>query len=230
MPTDTCPRLDRARLAGGLPHVDPVALSPLAAPFDDPDWIFEPKYDGFRGFVYASRAGCEVRSRHALTFDRFGDLCDRIARVLGKREAILDGEVVSLDRQGKPSFRDLIRDRGFLAFAAFDLVWLDGRDLRRLPLAERKRHLSQLLPEDTGPLYKILTLDEYGRALFGAIGKMDLAGIVAKRKQDPYGPEATWYGIANPGYRQGDRRLASPGKLPAHVTERRVGSGVARRG
>ena len=108
------------------------------------------------------------------------------ARVLAGREAILDGEIVSLDAKGKPVFRELLKGRGYLAFAASDLVWLDGSDLRSLPLVERKRRLADLLPADTGPLYKVFTLEEHGRALFEAARKMDLEGIIAKRCQDPY--------------------------------------------
>jgi bifunctional non-homologous end joining protein LigD len=207
MPTKTCVRPPDIRVVSGLPQIDPVILTARVEAFDDPAWVFEPKYDGFRGFVYNSPAGCEIRSRRDFRFDRFGDLCERIAGVLGSREAILDGEVVALNRQGKPVFRDLLQGKGYLAFAAFDLLWLDGTDLRPLPLAERKRALGELLPEDTGPLYKILTLDEDGRALFSAIRKMDLEGIVAKRKSDRYGSATTWYKIKNPGYSQGEGRV-----------------------
>jgi bifunctional non-homologous end joining protein LigD len=162
--------------------------------------MFEPKYDGLRGLVYASALGCEIRCQQDSRFPDFGELSSRVAGVLGAREAILDGEVVALDRKGKPVLRDLIRGQGFLAFAAFDLLWLDGDDLRPLPLAERKLRLTALLPADTGPLYKILTLEEHGRALFKAITKMDLEGIVAKRKSDPYGSATTWYKIENLAY------------------------------
>lgn len=224
MPTEVSRYRPLVRPPIGLPPVDPVSLVPRPDPFDDPDWVFEPKYDGIRGFVYASTNACEIRCRRDFRFERFGELCERIARVLRDREVILDGEVVSLDRQGKPNFRDLIRGQGYLAFAASDLVWLDGRDLRQLPLDERKRLLAELLPVDTGPLYKILTLDECGRALFGAIRKMDLAGVVAKRRQDPYGAETTWQQIRNPTYTQGERRV----NLLRRV--RRSSTGAARRG
>jgi bifunctional non-homologous end joining protein LigD len=207
MPTKSRLRRPDVRLVSGLPQIEPVTLTARAEAFDDPAWIFEPKYDGFRGFLYNSRAGCEIRSRRDFRFDRFVDLCERIAGVLGSREAILDGEVVALNRQGMPVFRDLLRGQGYLAFAAFDLLWLDGTDLRPLPLEERKRALGELLPEDTGPLYKILTLEEEGRALFSAIRKMDLEGVVAKRKSDPYGLATTWYKIKNPSYSQGQGRV-----------------------
>jgi len=194
------------RLVSRLPQIEPIILTARADPFDDPAWLFEPKYDGFRGLLYNASAGCEIRSRRDFRFDRFGDLCDRLSGVLGSREAILDGEIVALNRQGKPVFRDLLRGAGYVAFAAFDLLWLDGTDLRVRPLAERKEALSELLPKDTGPLYKILTLEEDGRALFSATRKMDLEGIVAKRKRDAYAPATTWYKIKNPGYSQGEGR------------------------
>jgi ATP-dependent DNA ligase len=222
MPTTLPAGPSDVRLAGALPNVEPIALVHRVDPFDDAGWVFEPQYDGIRGLVYSSRLGCEIRLWPDVTFDRLGDFRNRIHEVLGGREAILDGQVVALNRQGKPVFPDLIRGHGFLAFAAFDLIWLDGADLRLSPLSERKRLLAELLPEDTGPLYKMLMLDEYGRALFAAIQKMDLGGIVAKRKADRYGPDAVWYKIGNPLYSRGmDRprpfrfRVASPPGRPS---------------
>jgi bifunctional non-homologous end joining protein LigD len=187
-----------------LPDIDPVTVLPWAKPFDGPGWMFELKYDGFRALLYASASGCEIRSPQARRAGRFTDLRDRLAKVLTGREAILDGEIVALDPRGNPVLRDLLKGRGFLAFAVSDLVWLDGHDLRALPLAERKRQLADLLPSDTAPLYKVFTLEEHGRALFESTRKMDLAGIVAKRTGDPYGSETLWYTIRNPAYRQAE--------------------------
>jgi bifunctional non-homologous end joining protein LigD len=206
MPTNYLRRLPSIRAASGLPVIEPIALVPRPEPFDDPEWLFEPKYDGFRGVVYASALGCEIRSRRDIPLKRFRGLWERIAEVVGPREVVLDGEVVSLNRQGKPVFENLMRGRGFLAYAAFDLLWLEGEDLRERPLVERKEQLARLLPEDTGPLYKILAIEEHGRALFGAIRKMDLEGIVAKRKKDPYRRESTWYKVRNSSYGQREAR------------------------
>ena len=206
MPTFPTLRPPDLRHASRLPRLDPIVLTSRPDAFDDAAWVFEPKYDGFRGVLYASSLGCEIRSRRDNRLRRFIELWDRVAEVLKGREAILDGEIVSLNRQGKPVFHDLLRGQGFLAFAAFDLLWLDGHDLRSRPLTERKALLTELLPEDTGPLYKILTIEEYGRALYGAIKRMDLEGIVAKRLSDPYAPSTTWYKIRNPGYSQNEGR------------------------
>ena len=206
MPTFSALRPPDLRRASGLPRLEPIVLTSRPEPFDDAAWIFEPKYDGFRGMLYGSPLGCEIRSRRDNRLRRFVELWDRVAEVLQGREAILDGEIVSLNRQGKPVFHDLLRGRGFLAFAAFDLLWLDGHDLTSRPLAERKHLLTELLPEDTGPLYKILTIEECGRALYGAIKRMDLEGVVAKRMSDPYVSGTTWYKIRNPGYSQNEGR------------------------
>jgi bifunctional non-homologous end joining protein LigD len=187
-----------------LPDIEPVALLPWTKPFDGPEWMFEPKYDGFRGLLYGTATGCEVRTRRAHRTERFTELRERVAHVLRGRSVVLDGEIVSLDEKGKPVFRDLLRGRGYLAFAATDLVWLDGVDLRGLPLVERKRRLTELLPSDTGPLYKIFTLQEHGRALFETARRLDLEGVVAKRAADPYSQETPWYVIRNPAYRQAE--------------------------
>jgi bifunctional non-homologous end joining protein LigD len=190
-----------------LPDAEPITLMSWREAFDGADWMFEPHYDGFRALLYVARDGCELRARQDSHFEAFVELRERISRVLAGREAILDGEIVSLDSKGKPVFRELLKGRGYLAFAASDLLWLDGSDLRRLPLVERKRRLTDLLPADTGPLYKVFTLEEHGRALFEAARRMDLEGIVAKRRLDRYDDETVWYHIRNPGYRQGEARV-----------------------
>jgi bifunctional non-homologous end joining protein LigD len=179
-----------------LPDAEPIPFLPWREPFDGADWMFEPNYDGFRALLYVTRDGCELRARQDSHFEAFAELRERVARVLAGREA-----------KGKPVFRELLKGRGYLAFAASDLLWLDGSDLRGQPLVERKRRLAELLPSDTGPLYKVFTLEEYGRALFEAARRMDLEGIVAKRRHDPYEPETLWHHIRNPAYRQGETRV-----------------------
>jgi bifunctional non-homologous end joining protein LigD len=198
MPTDLVARSPVP--SAGLPDVKPVNLTLRTEPFDGTDWMFEPQYEGVRGLLYGFTDGCEIRSPWGDHFEGYADLCERVRRVLGGREVIVDGEIVSLDPRGKPNLRELLKGRGYLAFAAFDLLWLDGDDLRGLPLLERKRRLAGLLPSDTGPLYKVFTLEEHGRALYQAAKKMDLEGVVAKRKSDPYGSETLWYRVRNPAH------------------------------
>jgi hypothetical protein len=77
-----------------------------------------------------------------------------------------------------------------------------ARDLRHLPLSQRKKRLVRLLPVTVGPLNRVPSLEEHGRELFEAACRLDLEGIVAKRKADPYGPRTQWYKIKNPTYTQ----------------------------
>ena len=189
-----------------LPDVQPLRLTPRGDPFDHPDWLFEPKYDGFRALLYVSRAGCLIRSRKGNHLARFDELCHAVRDELPVREAILDGEVVALDEHGRQSFRDLLAGRGNLHYAAFDALWVNGRDLRRLPLARRKRALHKLVWASSTPLSQVFTIEERGRDLFLAAQRIDLEGIVAKRKNDPYAPATVWYKIRNPAYTQAEGR------------------------
>ena len=186
---------------------DPISYTPRALPFDDPGWVFQPKYEGLRAFAVRTASECVIGSGRELRAERVKELADRVGCVLGGREAVLDGEVVALDREGRPSLRELLKGRTLLAFGVFDLLWLDGEDFRPRPLSERQARLAELLPADTGPLYKMFTLGEHGRALFQAACRMDLEGVVAKRQRDPYGPGTVWYLVRNPGYTQDDGRI-----------------------
>jgi bifunctional non-homologous end joining protein LigD len=122
------------------------------------------------------------------------------------KEAILDGEVVALDSEGRQNFRDRLAGRGNLHYAAFDALWVNGKDLRGLPLTRRKRALMGLVPATTTVLSQVFTIEERGRDLFDAVQRLDLEGIVAKRKGDPYSAHTTWYKVKNRTYTQGEGR------------------------
>jgi bifunctional non-homologous end joining protein LigD len=196
----------RPRTTRTLPEVQPVLLTPRAEPFDDPAWLFEPKYDGFRGLLYVTRKGCYIRSRRGNHLRQFEQLCHWVRDELPVREAILDGEVVALDAQGRQSFRELLAGRGNLHFAAFDALWVNGKDLRDLPLVRRKRALHKLVWATSTVLSQVFTIEERGRDLYAAAQRLDIEGVVAKRKADPYGPGTVWYKIRNPLYTQGQGR------------------------
>jgi bifunctional non-homologous end joining protein LigD len=125
---------------------------------------------------------------------------------LHARDAILDGEVVAWDDDGRMDFRALLAGRGWLHYAAFDLPWLNGRDLRAQSLIKRKRRLEQLIPANNSTLSRVLAVVEHGRELYEAAQRLDLKGIVAKRKVDPYAPETVWYKVKNPAYTQAEGR------------------------
>jgi bifunctional non-homologous end joining protein LigD len=188
----------------GVPPFDVAPIIPVlrSHPFNDPDWLFEPKYDGFRGLVYIAAGTCLIRSKKGTTFKRFAPLCEAIPRELDVKNAIIDGEVLALDKTGHPQFTDLLTGPTTLAYAAFDLLWLNGRDLRHLPLTKRKAEWAKLIPSPGVQVFKVFTVDERGWDLFEAVQRTDFEGIVAKRKSDPYAPGAVWFKVKNPRYTQ----------------------------
>jgi bifunctional non-homologous end joining protein LigD len=194
------------RVSRTLPAVEPVLLTPRSDPFDDPAWLFEPQYDGYRGLLYVTRKGCHFRSKQGSILKRFQELCYWVREELPVKEAILDGEVVALDSEGRQNFRDLMADSGNLHYAAFDALWIEGKDLRPLLLTRRKQFLTRLIPATTTVLSQVFTITERGRDLFAAVQRLDLEGIVAKRKADPYGAGVTWYKIKNRAYTQMEGR------------------------
>ena len=196
----------RIRRSGPLPVVEPILLTPRTEPFDDPAWLFEPKFDGYRGLLYVTPKGCHIRSKRGNILQRFQQLCYWVREELPVKEAILDGEVVALDADGRQSFRDLVAGRGNLHYAAFDALWIEGKDLRDLPLTRRKRALMGLVPATTTVVSQVFSIEERGRDLFAAAQRLDLEGIVAKRQADPYAAATTWYKIKNRAYTQMEGR------------------------
>ena len=194
------------RVSRILPTVEPILLTPRPDPFDDPAWLFELKYDGYRGLLYVTRKGCHFRSKRGNVLKRFEQLCYWVREELPVKEAILDGEVVALDSEGRQNFRDLTAGRGNLHYAAFDALWIEGKDLRPLLLTRRKQMLTRLIPATTTVLSQVFSIGERGRDLFAAAERIDIEGIVAKRKVDPYSPATVWYKIKSRIYTQGEGR------------------------
>ena len=182
-----------------------MPLQKRRLPFDDPNFLFELKYDGFRALAVAERR-LEFVSRNGHPFGSFADLAKEIAAHL-PQNTVIDGEIVAVDRKGRPRFNDLLFRRRPPCFFAFDLLMLEGRDFRTQQLIERKQELRRLLaqvPIDC-PLRYLDHVDGSGVALFERVCKLDLEGIVAKYKHGPYVEEreqSTWIKILNPRYSQ----------------------------
>jgi bifunctional non-homologous end joining protein LigD len=189
-----------------LPRVQPIAPIRRAEPFDDPEWLFDLKYDGFRALCYLEQGRCRLISRDGNPMRRFAGLSDRIAASLDVSDAILDGEVITADETGRPQFYDLLRDTRAPAYVAFDLLWLNGTDLRALPLSERRRHLQAILPSRSAVISEALSVTGRGHRLFELMCAHDLEGVVAKRLKDSYGSRVRWLKIKNPGYSQNEGR------------------------
>jgi bifunctional non-homologous end joining protein LigD len=188
----------------------PLLKRPL--PFDDPEWIFELKYDGFRALAVIEHGRAQLLSRNGHPFASFADLGKQIAAALPNARAIIDGEICSLDRRGRPQFKNLMFHRGNPpCLFAFDLLTCDGKDLRTERLLDRKQELRRLLATSpaTSPLKYTEYIDGQGMALFQRVCEVDLEGIVAKHKSAPYVTErehSTWFKILNREYSQKNGR------------------------
>jgi bifunctional non-homologous end joining protein LigD len=170
----------------------PETLEPMhaelgEAAFNNPDWMWEPKLDGYRALVFIDGAGVRLRSRRGLELG--GDF-PRLVAELGKQSVdamVLDGEIVAFDTSGKPSFgaiqnRSTTTERA--VFYAFDLLHFAGMDLREAPYEDRRRFLSQcLLP---GPLVQLVHAGEDGVALQKAAIASGFEGVVGKQKRSAY--------------------------------------------
>ena len=192
-----------------LPTLAPLPLVRRREPFDDPKWVFEPKLDGFRAVAYVQRGGARLVSRNGRTFKRFAPLAAALADAVGVRDAILDGEIVCLDGDGRSRFDALLYRRGEPTFVAFDVLWLDGKDLRDLPLVQRKRVLRRVVPRRATAVRYLDHFPGRGVALFAAACELDLEGVVAKPKGSTYhlvGARSPWIKIKNAGYSQADGR------------------------
>jgi bifunctional non-homologous end joining protein LigD len=182
----------------------PTAIHPMLAesidePFDGPDWLFEIKWDGYRAvaFIEAGKARLVSRNQNDLT-PRYPELKD-LPQFVKAKNAILDGEVVVLDENGRASFSLMQQRTGFrpggkrvpakldvpVLYYAFDLLYLDGCDWRRLPLVDRKKKLAEVLV--TGDFLRYSDhYEEHGKALFKIAHEKGLEGILAKKRTSLY--------------------------------------------
>ncbi len=182
----------------------PAAILPMLAesieqPFDGADWLFEIKWDGYRAIAFIENGKVRLvsRNQNELTA-RYPELRD-MPQFVKAKNAILDGEVVALDEQGRASFSLMQQRTGFrpggkraaaksdvpVLYYAFDLLYLDGEDWRKMPVEERKRKLAWLVvPGDA--LRFSDHYEEHGKALFEIARNKELEGIVAKRRGSYY--------------------------------------------
>ncbi|MGH7312209.1 MAG: DNA ligase D [Candidatus Rokuibacteriota bacterium] len=182
------------------PRTAPVMLATLVdRPFSGPGWLFEPKYDGVRllAFRDGARVELSMRSGQEVT-ERYPELVAAL-RALPLERFLIDGEIVAVDGDGRPSFQrlqarmgltrpaDVERARALVPVSGvfFDVLALDGRDLRALPLSERKACLALLLPP-RGVLSYGEHVPEHGEGFFQACCAQRLEGVVAKKADSRY--------------------------------------------
>jgi bifunctional non-homologous end joining protein LigD len=176
--------------------IPPMLATLVGAPFDDPDWLFEVKWDGFRVEAAVGAGGVRLWARGEQDASRyFGPFLDPPTWIHARR-AVVDGEVIALDDRGEPDFALLqarIKGRGSPAastpfvYEVFDLLHLDGRSLLDEPLEERRRLLAAALRPD--PRVRLSEhIEGNGIAFFEAARVRGLEGIMAKDRRSPYVP------------------------------------------
>jgi bifunctional non-homologous end joining protein LigD len=176
-------------------RVEPcLALLQSKAPESD-DWAFEVKWDGYRLAIHVEPGKVRVLTRGGHDWTHRFPTIAHDARELGLDTAILDGEAVVLDEKGASNFGALqkaLGGRGGKAFAssailyAFDLLYLDGRDLRALPLDERRGMLERLIGKQHSSIRLSEEVDAHGADFLKLACQLGLEGIIAKRRDAPY--------------------------------------------
>ena len=196
------------------PPADPAAAEPMpekivpmmartgTLPRDDEQWAFEVKWDGVRAICHSEPGRMRLHSRNLLDITPRYPEIGRLNRALSHHRAVLDGEVVALDAEGKPSFGALQRRMHVssesavrrlaketpVTYVIFDLLWLDGHSLMELPYTERRARLAELELGEGGrwrvPDYVV----GHGAQMLAATEEQGLEGVIAKRLDSPYEP------------------------------------------
>jgi bifunctional non-homologous end joining protein LigD len=185
-----------------FPKISPIIPERRPDIFEHPDWLYELKHDGFRALAYVDQGLCRLVSRRGNEMKRFEDLRASLGKELKVKNAVLDGEIVAIDASGMPAFYDLMKRKRQTVYFAFDLLWLNGKDLRDLPLLDRKKILRSVIPEKSSWIGYVSFIDRHAAKLFDLVKARDLEGLVVKKKHGKYRPETRWYKILNPAYSQ----------------------------
>jgi bifunctional non-homologous end joining protein LigD len=195
-----------SKSSADLQPPSPPAMLPMLAEggyeaFDHPDWRFEPKLDGIRTLAYVGTDGTQLISRTGRDqSERYPEL-QNLARFVNGLQAVIDGEIVAAGPDGRPSFemlqqrmnlhgpKDIEKARRKIPVVmfAFDLLWLDGKDLTREPV-ERRRELLEEIVTETGPMRLTVMAEGTGTQLFDAAKELGFEGVVAKRHGSLYVP------------------------------------------
>lgn len=166
----------------------PMLATLVDEAFDKPGWVYEIKWDGYRAVAFMNKGKVALKSRNDKSFnEKFYPVFEALQR--WNVNAIVDGEIVVVNDKGSADFGALQNWRseadGDLRYYVFDILWYEGRDLKALPLWERKEILERLVPEDAAIVFS-RDFETSGIEFLEAAKNMGLEGIVAKRKDSPY--------------------------------------------
>jgi bifunctional non-homologous end joining protein LigD len=214
-------------------RIVPMLAKPGPLPADEERYGFEIKWDGMRAIVYSQPGRIRFQGRNLNDITAQWPELRRMNRALHEHDAVVDGEIVAFDADGKPSFARLQRRMHLTGesqiqraaksvpatYVAFDLLYLDGHSLMQLPYEERRERLEAL--DLNGPSWR--TPPTYlgeGRTLLEASKQQGLEGVVAKRRDSPYLPgqrSSCWIKVKNKqraelvigGYLPGERKVGA---------------------
>lgn len=173
-----------------LKFIKPMEPAQVMGPPISGDWLHEIKYDGFRTQLVLDWAGARAFSRNGHDWSRRYWPIVQAAEKLPAKSFIIDGEMIAPDPDGRPNFHEMHSRMAWnaelLAFVAFDLLHLDGEDLRYMPLIERKDRLWELVKPADGIIQFSAHVDGNGTEFYRAVDKMGLEGMVSKRRESIY--------------------------------------------
>lgn len=167
--------------------IHPMAARLHQGAFDDKDWVFEIKWDGYRAIAEINQGNVKLYSRNGLDFSAdYATIYEALKKL--NIHAVLDGEIVAFDEKGNPDFQQLQNAKNTktnLVYHVFDLLYLDGKSVEQLPLLKRKQLLQQLLPEATFIKYAD-HVSGSGKDFFAVMQERGLEGMMAKRANSIY--------------------------------------------
>lgn len=182
--------LKKGKRAAFPSGIKPMLATLVDKPFDDEHWIYEIKWDGYRALAYLKNGNVEIRSRANLSFNKkFPTIVKALQQ--WKVNAVVDGEIVAINEEGKPDFQALQSfakkgEKADLLFYAFDLLWYDGKNYTQLPLVERKKILQSIMPEDDSTIKFSEHIVGDGKAFFEVALNKGLEGVMAKKAKSVY--------------------------------------------
>ncbi|HXB30022.1 MAG TPA: non-homologous end-joining DNA ligase [Puia sp.] len=189
MPKDFIEKLIRKGKKSKIPgSVDPMLCTLTREVIEDEKYLYELKWDGYRIISYVQKGKVRMDSRSALDYTHRYPILSRALSDLG-RDLVFDGEVVVFNEEGRPDFDALQKYNGHdtpLSYCLFDILWLDGFDLKQMALIERKQILQELLKGN-----KILRYSDSfdnGHELYQWVNEKNLEGVVSKLKSSAYVP------------------------------------------
>ena len=193
MPSSKLNKQTSTLIKKGIKQAIPKNISPMLAtlvdkPFDEPGWLYEVKWDGYRSVIFLNKGEVDMRSRNNKPFnEKFYAVYDALKE--WNINAVVDGEIIVVNEKGISNFGDLQNWRseadGELILYLFDVLWLEGYDLTQLPLTERKEILRSIAP-GTNTIRLSESFDTGATEFFEVAKKLNLEGIIAKRADSIY--------------------------------------------